>query len=174
MTTKQINLLLNDELALPAFWSANQKTVIFDLNWTSPTLINSIKLRMQTQVAQLFNACRVAYKLNETGIVVQDLDALSMKRDDTATVTALAYRGRNTLFISIEAFPSPLWRKAYLTVDVIIDFTGPDPTTVKDEPGVDWLNWLKERLISIVIIVAILGAFVYSWPKLRRFIKQWE
>jgi len=162
------NLLTSSEIGLPPLWSVAGKTSAFQLNWLpDKTTIDSVQLRVSTKVNHGY--LKVEYKLNGDIVGTQEWSTFELPdqiKNETYTVTSQIMRGRNELNIAVSGLQGLSWRVAYITMDLIIIYSGTDPTTTKPAEKTDWLQWIGENTGTFLVILLAVGLLAYSLHKI--------
>jgi hypothetical protein len=141
---------------------------VFQLDWLpTATTIDQVQLRISTKVNHGY--LKVEYNLNGEVIGAQEWSTLELPdqvKNVTYTVTPHVVRGRNQLVISASGLQGISWRTAYITVDLLVTYSGSDPTTTKPAEKTDWLQWLQENTGTALVIILALGLLGYAISKI--------
>jgi len=158
------------ELGLPPFWTNVGKQSIFEMNWLpTNTTIDAVQLRVSTKVNHGY--LKVEYKLNDEVIGAQEWGTFELPdqvKNVTYTVTSQMLRGRNLLDINASGLAGVSWRTAYLTIDLLITYSGTDPTTTKPADKTDIWQWLATNGGNTLVILLAVGLVSYAVYKILR------
>jgi len=175
MPTIARNLLTQLEIGLPPLWSNIGKTSAFQLDWLpQSTTIDTVKLRISTKVNHGY--LKVKYKLNGEIAGVQEWSTFELPdqvKDVTLTVTPLILRGRNELNINTSGMAGVSWRVAYITMDLLVTYSGTDPTTTKPAEKSNILAWIGENSGTLLVVGLAIGLLTYALYKIKTIKRIW-
>jgi len=51
-------------------------------------------------------------------------------------------------------------------MDILITYSGTDPTTTKPAEKIDWMTWVGENSGTILVVLLVVGILAYSLNKI--------
>ena len=158
----------NQGLKIPWNWSCNEDKKEVKFTWDpAKTTINSVKLKVSVTVDR--TPGYVEFYLNDTQVTSLAWDSLEApgEKHVEVDVKTWLYNGANVMKAThCKGFYVPWEHTAWITGDLVIDYTGEAPVVPPPGAGLDWW-WPWAIAGGAIAILTVGGVVIYQETKHR-------